>query len=342
MNDHKGYYAILNCDVNASPEEIKKQYRAQVMLYHPDKTQGDVEKENIFKTLQSAYETLGDKQKRMCYDMHIDCENMHDDIFEVPNVFMDLNDLFSDIFPNSDIKTTTHSKSDNVHEICVALSLSEVLNGCTRTELLNLPIECKKCRGSGYLYDSVINCLRCNGKGFINNSMFPIPLICDSCMGSCYTYTNKRICTSCKGECVIYEEQITEFDIPSGTPNNTKFEIETISVSNQQIRIHVKHDFHEEKYECRIKDKHLLLKVKLNIKELLCGFCKSIEYGTSKVKVKSTGYFDISKHNKIKGKGVISNTNDEDGDMYLKFELEKSKYDEQVFKKPQLLASIFT
>jgi len=344
MIDHKGYYALLNCDVNSSQDAIKKQYKSKVMLYHPDKTHGDVEKENMFKQIQAAYETLSDEHKRSMYDMNMDGQDIQSGVFDedVTTVFMNLNDLFGGIFPNSDNVKKTHSQHDSMHEICVELSLSEVLNGCTRTEPINMPTTCLQCGGCGYTYDSVINCLRCGGNGFLNSPVIPFPLVCDSCMGSAHIYKNKRVCTCCEGDGMTQEEKMTEFDIPAGTQNNTQFEIESTSLNNPLILIRVKHAFHNERYECRVKDNNLLLKIKLNIKELLCGFCKNIEYGNSKVKVKSNGYFDISKHTKIKGKGVTGNTPEECGDMYLKFELEKSDYDKQLSDSATLVASIFT
>ncbi len=61
----KNYYIILGISNNATPEEIKQAYRKQAHLCHPDTPQGSEEK---FKTLNEAYQVLGNPTKRSVYD----------------------------------------------------------------------------------------------------------------------------------------------------------------------------------------------------------------------------------------------------------------------------------
>jgi len=63
------YYQTLGVSETASSDEIKKAYRSLSLKYHPDRTQGDVEKANIFKNVNAAYEILSDNEKRREYDM---------------------------------------------------------------------------------------------------------------------------------------------------------------------------------------------------------------------------------------------------------------------------------
>lgn len=58
------YYNVLGVGRNASPDEIKKAYRKLASQYHPDKG-GDTAK---FQQIQSAYDTLGDPNKKQQYD----------------------------------------------------------------------------------------------------------------------------------------------------------------------------------------------------------------------------------------------------------------------------------
>lgn len=62
------YYKILGIDKTATQEEIKKAYRKLSTKFHPDKNNGDVFFENMFKQIQEAYETLGNTQSRNEYD----------------------------------------------------------------------------------------------------------------------------------------------------------------------------------------------------------------------------------------------------------------------------------
>jgi curved DNA-binding protein len=66
MTNLKDYYKILAVREDASPEEIKKSYRALAFQYHPDKNPG---KEELMKEINEAYAVLSDDHKRKEYDL---------------------------------------------------------------------------------------------------------------------------------------------------------------------------------------------------------------------------------------------------------------------------------
>jgi DnaJ homolog subfamily C member 7 len=68
----KDYYKILGVDKDAGDKEIERAYKKKAAIYHPDKTQGDKEKEALFKDCLEAKEILTDPQKRTMYDQGID------------------------------------------------------------------------------------------------------------------------------------------------------------------------------------------------------------------------------------------------------------------------------
>jgi DnaJ-class molecular chaperone len=65
------HYTTLNVKEDASLDEIKKAYKKQAVIYHPDKAKDDKkqEYEKIFKKMTEAYEILSDNDKRKQYDM---------------------------------------------------------------------------------------------------------------------------------------------------------------------------------------------------------------------------------------------------------------------------------
>ena len=67
----KNYYKTLGVDILASGEDIKKAYRALARKYHPDLNRDKPECEQIFKEINEAYETLGNKEKRTAYDIQL-------------------------------------------------------------------------------------------------------------------------------------------------------------------------------------------------------------------------------------------------------------------------------
>ncbi|MGH1521666.1 MAG: DnaJ domain-containing protein [Nitrosopumilus sp.] len=68
-NELPDYYKILGVSRNATPEEIKKEFRKLVKKTHPDKTRKDSEDE--MTELNIAYEVLSDKERREKYDRYL-------------------------------------------------------------------------------------------------------------------------------------------------------------------------------------------------------------------------------------------------------------------------------
>jgi DnaJ-class molecular chaperone len=61
-------YDVLGAKPAASPEEIQKAYRRLAKKFHPDLNPGNKEAEEHFKRLSSAYDILGDPEKRARFD----------------------------------------------------------------------------------------------------------------------------------------------------------------------------------------------------------------------------------------------------------------------------------
>jgi hypothetical protein len=63
----KDYYKVLGLSRSASETEIKKAYRILAVKYHPDKAKDKKAHEEFLK-VNEAYQTLGDKVKKLRYD----------------------------------------------------------------------------------------------------------------------------------------------------------------------------------------------------------------------------------------------------------------------------------
>ncbi len=61
-------YAVLGVPKSATEADIKKAYRARVKTLHPDLHPGDDAKAEEFKRVSSAFEILGDAEKRAKFD----------------------------------------------------------------------------------------------------------------------------------------------------------------------------------------------------------------------------------------------------------------------------------
>ena len=65
------YYDLLGVDKNASPDQIKKQYKKMAMKYHPDRNKENKEEASTkFKEISNAYNVLTDPQKKQIYDKY--------------------------------------------------------------------------------------------------------------------------------------------------------------------------------------------------------------------------------------------------------------------------------
>jgi DnaJ-class molecular chaperone len=73
------FYDDLEVEENATPEDIKKQYRKLSLQFHPDRPTGDAAK---FKTINEAYEVLSDNVQRQQYDQSLHVPDIMEMLFQ--------------------------------------------------------------------------------------------------------------------------------------------------------------------------------------------------------------------------------------------------------------------
>jgi hypothetical protein len=66
----KTFYAVLELDERASSDDIRRAYRRLVLLTHPDRTT-DPTQHRRYLAVNEAYETLGDRARRIRYDAQL-------------------------------------------------------------------------------------------------------------------------------------------------------------------------------------------------------------------------------------------------------------------------------
>ncbi|KAF9370021.1 hypothetical protein CPC16_004022, partial [Podila verticillata] len=71
-NDKPNYYQLLDVDPGASKDDVKRAYRKQALLFHPDKMKPHMKDEasQHFQLISEAYEVLYDDKKRELYDRY--------------------------------------------------------------------------------------------------------------------------------------------------------------------------------------------------------------------------------------------------------------------------------
>ena len=78
------YYDLLEIKEDATIEEIKKAYRDKVMLFHPDVNKHP-NAPQVFISIQKAYETLSNTDRRKQYDSYLKVKNIISDNKKMSN-----------------------------------------------------------------------------------------------------------------------------------------------------------------------------------------------------------------------------------------------------------------
>ncbi len=160
----QSYYEILNVESTSSKEEIKKQYKKLVRMYHPD-VNSSPEAEEIFKNITRASEILLDDEKRKKYDLLRSANKKVNQ-----KKYNNSSDYtFSDLFQKNK-KTKEEPKAIQGEDITVSVTIDskEAILGTTRTVNIATSILCPKCEGHKFANNQ--KCTYCEGKGEITKN----------------------------------------------------------------------------------------------------------------------------------------------------------------------------
>ena len=237
--DNMDFYKILGVEKNATQDEIKAAYKRLAKQFHPDLQQNKTEAEKKaaeekFKNVNTAYETLGDEEKRKVYDM-----GGQQAFGGFPG---DPSDLFSAFasrfgfgggfsgpgFMHSDQPKPYENmieKDGRDLELNMKISLKEAIFGTTKKVLVPMQEECPDCHGTGALNGSKLQpCSHCNGMGVVEKrsySQFGVQIIqsaCPACNGS--GISKDSLCKKCSGKGRVQKNIPLEIPVPKGAKTN--------------------------------------------------------------------------------------------------------------------------
>jgi len=229
----RDYYEVLGVSKSASADEIKKAYRRQAVLHHPDKEGGSEDK---FKEINEAYDILKDAQKRQRYDQfgHAGVGgasggggsagggNPFGGFGGQAGFGDDLGDIFSQFFGGggSSQRQRGPQRGRDV-EVQLQLTFEEAIFGIEHEMTLDLDDTCEHCKGTtvepGY---EMKTCPTCHGAGQqtrVMNTMFgaiqqTVP--CETCHGR--GKIPEKACTVCRGTGTQRRKQAIKVKIPAG------------------------------------------------------------------------------------------------------------------------------
>jgi molecular chaperone DnaJ len=267
----KDYYAVLGVPKNASQAEIKKAYRKLAQQHHPDANAGDPNAEERFKEISSAYDVIGDEEKRTSYDRAREMGAAGFGGGGSPNggpgggfggypggvrfdaTDVNLEDLLGGMFGGTGGSRRRARPTRGADlETEVTLSFDDAMAGVTLPVTLTGPAPCRTCHGTGAAPGTQpIVCPTCSGAGQItvNQGLFSMAQTCPQCRG-----TGRLIetpCPTCGGSGTTPRKRTIRVKVPAGVKDGARIRLagkgESGSAGGQPgdlfVRVHVRgHD----------------------------------------------------------------------------------------------------
>ena len=253
MASKRDYYEVLGVAKTATPDEIKKAYRALAIKYHPDKNPGNKEAEEKFKEAAEAYSVLGDPEKRRKYDQFGHAGLGDNPGPDFSGGFGDLNDILNNLFGGAfggfsgsfggdggfggfsgfgggrgqQGERVSRGKDIRVH---ARLKLEEVASGVEKEITIERYVPCQDCNGKGAQSAADIKtCPACKGTGQykrVVQSLFGQTVAyspCQQCGGEGKIVTNP--CPSCGGSGLVRKRETVRAKIPAGVEDGMQIRI---------------------------------------------------------------------------------------------------------------------
>jgi molecular chaperone DnaJ len=221
------FYNVLGVSREASPEEIKKAYRKLARENHPDRNPDDPKAEDRFKSIQEAYDTLSDPEKRKEYDaggMFSGFRGGQPFGGAGGGFSSDIGDIFSSVFGRGRAQPRSVRGADLETE--VRLSFDQAVNGSQISVAVPKLDRCPTCHGSGAKPGSSPQvCPRCGGRGIDAQSQgfFSISQPCPQCGGTGEVIEDP--CETCGGSGVTRQTKRYRVNIPPGVHDGTRIRL---------------------------------------------------------------------------------------------------------------------
>ena len=226
-------YKALGVDKKASPADIKKAYRKLARQYHPDQNSGDKRAEERFKEISSAYDVLGDAEKRKEYDRAGTIGGFGYGPSAPGGVPFDggsFSDILGDLFGRGGGRQTgargPRPERGRDLEAEVSLGFRQAIAGVQVPLSLPMTDACGTCHGTGAKPGTAPKvCPRCQGRGIESEGqgLFSISQPCSQCRGTGAVIEDP--CPTCKGAGRVRETKRLKVNIPAGVREGSRVRI---------------------------------------------------------------------------------------------------------------------
>lgn len=236
----KDYYKVLGVAKNASAADIKKAYRKLAQKLHPDANPGNADAETRFKEVSSAYDVIGDADKRKAYDQVREMGAAgYGGIpgggawpggpgpggvqFEVG----DLQDLLGGVFGGRRGRSARSGRARGTDlETRIRISFEQAFHGAEVPISLQANVRCKTCRGTGAEPGTApVTCPQCGGAGQVamGQGLFSIEQPCPRCAGSGRILEHP--CSICRGSGMERKTRSFKVKVPAGVRDGARIRL---------------------------------------------------------------------------------------------------------------------
>ncbi len=364
-------YNILGVSRGASEDEVKKAYKRQARKYHPDLNK-DAGAEDKFKEVNSAFEVLGNPEKRKMYDeFGEDAERMGFDPEKARQYrtwssnagrggggdpfsggfgggMGGLGDILGQFFGGGggrggQRRPRPQAGADVASSITI--DLLESLRG-TEIELsANLPSTCETCSGSGKSPHATRGpCGQCGGSGTMSIGGGRLQTSCPACGGS--GSAEALACHTCGGRGATYQPTRLKVRIPAGVTDGGKIRLggkgEPGIHGGPRGDLIVTVRLRPHPY-LRREDDDLYLTLPITVPEAVTGATVEIPTLNGAINLKIPPGSQTGQRLRLRGKGAPSPRGGERGNLYVELAIQvPDQLDEGTREAAEQLAAHYT
>ncbi len=241
----KDYYQVLGVPKNASAAEIKKAYRKLAQQFHPDANPGNTDAEDRFKEISSAYDVVGDEEKRKSYDQVREMAASGygaggpggpgpggwpggPGAVHYETADFDIGDLLRGFGGAGSRGRQRQQRPQRGADLQteVEISFDDAMSGTTVPVRISGPAVCHTCHGSGAQPGtSPITCPTCGGSGSVsvNQGFFSMERPCPECRGSGRIIEHP--CSTCHGSGAERRTRKFQVKIPAGVKDAARIKL---------------------------------------------------------------------------------------------------------------------
>ncbi len=234
----KDYYKALGVSEKATQKDITRAYRKLARETHPDAHPG---KEDRFKEISTAYDVIGDPEKRKEYDEVRKLGPAAAGFagqgspfgggggFRVDDLG-DLGDIFGGLFGRGASRQGpsrgTGPQRGSDLEAGLHLSFADAVGGVTTSVNVTSEAQCGTCHGSGAKPGTMPKpCPACRGRGVVDDNQGPFSFSspCANCAGQGKIVESP--CPTCRGAGVEHRPRSVKVRIPPGVSDGQRIRL---------------------------------------------------------------------------------------------------------------------